>query len=100
MAWLAVDKDGSDVAFDSIVPSKPEVEKKPVAFISQFKNGNKHYSEVAFDDDSIPLFTHPQPKREPLSESEIFNVLDKNQNSSDWIKFARAIEKAHGIGVE
>jgi hypothetical protein len=24
MAWLAVDKDGSDVAFDSIVPSKPE----------------------------------------------------------------------------
>ena len=36
-------------------------------------------------------------KREPLSEDEILNVLDKNQNSSDWIKFARAIEKAHGI---
>jgi hypothetical protein len=65
------------------------------------------------------------PKREPLSDEEIFNIgynagftLDHVENDDDdcssygflneygyidnnpYFKFVRAIEKAHGIGVE
>jgi hypothetical protein len=70
----------------------------------------------------VPLYTAP-PKREPLSEDEIFNIgysvgftLDhvKNDDGSvygflneygyidnnPYFKFVRAIEKEHGIGVE
>ena len=39
------------------------------------------------------------PKREPLSDEEIYEIFSKNE----WKKFielARAIEKAHGIGVD
>jgi len=71
----------------------------------------------------VPLYTAP-PKREPLSEDEIFNIgynagftLDHVKNDDDgsvygflneygyidnnpYFKFVRAIEKEHGIGVE
>ena len=53
----------------------------------------------------IPLYTHPQPaKREPLTWDEL-DVLWEKQRSKpfkshgdDLMEFARAIERAHGIG--
>jgi hypothetical protein len=51
-----------------------------------------------------PLYTHPQPKREPLTDSQMMKLLDHYaENPSDYryndplICFARAIEAAHGI---
>jgi hypothetical protein len=55
-----------------------------------------------------PLYTNPQPKREPLSENKaeelITNIigvsaLDKEQFETAMMLF-RGAEKAHGIGVE
>ena len=46
----------------------------------------------------VPLYASP-PTREPLSDAEIYEIFSKNE----WKKFielARAIEKAHGIGVD
>jgi hypothetical protein len=42
------------------------------------------------------LYTSP-PKREPLSEGIICPLYDTTEHS---VAFARAIEKAHGIGVD
>jgi hypothetical protein len=41
-----------------------------------------------------PLYTSP-PKRKPLSDGEICLIYDDTEDS---VSFARAIEKAHGIG--
>lgn len=54
----------------------------------------------------IPLYTHPQPKREPLSEEILAKITHSTYGSvirsireKDYA-FARAIEQAHGIGVK
>lgn len=48
-----------------------------------------------------PLYTHPQPKREPLTDEQIEKLLDAviaDKKTKDQIgDFARAIEAAHGI---
>jgi hypothetical protein len=45
-----------------------------------------------------PLYTSPY-MREPLSEEVIGHILDGAQDEEiSFIEFARAIEKAHGIG--
>jgi hypothetical protein len=46
-----------------------------------------------------PLYKHPQPKREPLSEDELGKIFNRCFDK-DYTVFARSIEKAHGIGVE
>jgi hypothetical protein len=50
----------------------------------------------------IEAYTHPAPAREPLSDDKIVQVFhDYPAETNDWashIDFARAIEKAHGIG--
>jgi hypothetical protein len=53
------------------------------------------------------LYTHP-PQRKPLTDAEIFGLYEST--SFDWVQgksskgievlFARAIERAHGIGGE
>ena len=52
----------------------------------------------------IPLYTAP-PQRQPLTEAEIFDaensVPDSAVSDRDWcVHFARAIERAHGIGED
>lgn len=53
--------------------------------------------EENFDGVTIPLYLAP-PTRKPLSDDEISNLY-YNVNGAIH-KFARAIEKAHGIGVD
>jgi hypothetical protein len=104
--------------------AQPKQEKQePVAWMTTFKNGgltdDPYYANHK---DYTPLYLAP-PKREPLSDDEIFNIgynagftLDhvKNDDGSvygflneygyidnnPYFKFVRAIEKEHGIGVE
>jgi hypothetical protein len=45
------------------------------------------------------LYTHPQPKREPMKKEDIMHLLEKRDEGS-IIDFIRLIEKAHGIGNE
>jgi hypothetical protein len=51
--------------------------------------------------DVLPLYTHPQPAQQPLTEEQI-QMIDANTHfheSPDWLaRFARAIERAHRIG--
>ena len=47
-----------------------------------------------------PLYTAP-PQRQPLTQEQILSLFDShNVYGSKWVDFARAIEKAHGIGGE
>lgn len=74
------------------VVEQPQVEQEPVAWLHA---DGKHQ----------PLYTHPQPKREPLTEDEIFSAIRPLCNSDTNCKAIigismdeyRAIESAHCI---
>ena len=50
----------------------------------------------------VPLYTHPQPKRQPLTVGQINRLIadGKLPLSGNPYEVARAIERAHGIGGE
>ena len=52
---------------------------------------------------SVPLYTAP-PQRKPLTEADIKGIFDLGLStwklSESTVEFARAIEKAHGVGGE
>lgn len=71
-------------------------EPEPVAWLSEggdVSRSKRYMDEMGFICE--PLYTAP-PARKPLTEEQI-NTLWVNQGSSK-INFARAIERAHGIG--
>ena len=98
-------------------------EQEPVAWMStKGEGGLTDDSYYANHKDYVPLYLAP-PKRESLSDDEIFNIgynagftLDHVKDdvgsvygflneygyidNNPYFKFVRAIEKAHGIGVE
>lgn len=106
--------------------SQPQVEQEPVAWQYRMRPdwGSKKdcwgpwqdctkeqaamYQRVPLLHDwayeSRQLYTHPQPKREPLTEGEILNFGPGQQDAvwsyEDQVYFARAIERAHKIGGE
>ncbi|MGL4297366.1 MAG: hypothetical protein ACRCTG_16780 [Aestuariivirga sp.] len=53
----------------------------------------------------VALFTHPQPKREPLTDAQLKAIINKIDRDEQYIQpalrqLARAIEACHGIGGE
>ena len=49
-----------------------------------------------------PLYTHPAPRRQPLTDEEILAMVKTapalHTAEAEWLHVARAIERAHGIG--
>lgn len=84
----------------------PVVNQEPYAYATLWDDGE--WSAVQDIEQNaikqVPLYTHSQPKRKPLSEDELL-VLLKNIDSSTkrlpigFKLFARAVEKAQGVGV-
>ena len=89
----------------------PNAEQEPVAWM---QSDEVHISLWKDDYHTIPLYTHPQPKREPLTDEQIEDGWEKITGHSifggnrtegrtmylspdEVIEFARAIEAAHGI---
>ena len=74
---------------DCSAVEQPQVEQEPAAWLHS--EGKTH-----------PLYLHTQPKREPLTDEQIKKMLDNcddGQKASEVaLAFARAIERAHGIG--
>ncbi len=56
--------------------------------------------EPEFDGIIRPLFVESEPKRQPLSNDEIYTLarVAMKLNDNMVLPFAKAIEKAHGIG--
>jgi hypothetical protein len=92
----------------------PEVEQEPVAWRRYLYNrwGDKtdyNYSTMKPSSgvDLVALYTHPQPKRESLSDAELSGLykslpLDTREDvcSYSFNKGFRQAEQAHGIGAE
>lgn len=96
---------------------QPQVEQEPVAWLHRCSKKptmvelsfNKREPKLASKGyKAHPLYTHPQPKREPLTDEQIMELFrgvwtDGTQAGPVTpmaIRVARAIERAHGIGGE
>ncbi len=80
---------------------KRHVEAEPVAYGYRDARGNirllNHYETKM---DRIPLYTSP-PQRQPLTDEEIDALaIDEDGLPNSHFEFARAIERAHGIGAD
>lgn len=90
-------------------------EQEPAAWVierelKEVKRYGTNYIAVALftskEDHLVPIYTAP-PKRKPLSDCDINLIIKKSvkpvgitRDGSTTMRIARAIEAAHGIGVE
>jgi hypothetical protein len=81
----------------------PEVEQEPIATCKIFPLQPDRYQReflIAWKNNQpveCDLYTHPQPKREPLSEDFVIDLILKyGDQPLDFMDFVKEIEKAHG----
>jgi len=81
------------------------VDERAIAWLAEHPNGNvttKLELQKSFER-PMPLYTNPT-QRKPLTDEEIGEVAIKSQDGisphDDTLRFARAIEAAHGIKGE
>jgi len=84
---------------------QPQVEQEPVAWIYQNSNTDTEYlvwcKSEAGGRNWRPLYTHPHPPRQPLTDEQIDGLLENVIGSLPVArKLIRAIERAHGIRGE
>ncbi len=112
-ALVALDGGHIDRAYGYIQDLLEQPEQEPVAWICQeyraaFMGDLQWFDEVEFmqppnDPERFrniaPLYTSP-PQRQPLSDEEIVEALIPVKATGDgyFLRIARAIEAAHGIG--
>lgn len=100
------------VLYTAAWQAAPEVEQEPAVYLV-WHDGEftytKYPEEIVNAYEILPLYSHPQPKQEPLKwdVDTIHNIIFKMQEDGfegapiKAIKeFITVIEKAHGIGVE
>ena len=100
MALEALDSDHPDIQLRAAITLRAALaqpEQEPVAWMQDTTAGL--YVEPQQDRyHTVPLYTAP-PQRKPLTEDEISEIaMDCSLVTPSDIYFARAIEKAHGIG--
>lgn len=84
--------------------AQPETKQEPVAWMyeRQIEGFTERTMSVGFEENfdgvTIPLYT--SPRREPLSDDEIGKICKDHFFVASLSAFVRAVEKAHGIGVD
>lgn len=77
-----------------------QAEQEPVAWMDIDDNGQRLTVRQWSDgnSDEVPLYTAPTP-RKPLTDEALHQVI-RAGNYDSMEQFARAIERAHGIGEQ
>ena len=76
--------------------------QEPIAWMVYTLDGKSAFvtdNPTDFTDEhrALPLYTHPKPKREPLTGEEIAEFFGVKAVDESFVEFVRAIEAAHGI---
>ena len=97
-------------AFDALRAAleQPQVEHEPVAWMWKFEfdegaafSTKEPTISICDGVEYVPLYTHPQPKREPLTDEAEHQCPYPKANPSTrnaWLDGWEAAERAHGIG--
>jgi hypothetical protein len=84
-----------DAVIEKVKARLAQPEQEPFAWENEDNAEGIKLCYRKFTDNAIPLYTHPQPARKPLSKSVIKRLW--HQADKEPENFARAIEKVHGI---
>jgi len=89
-------------AITSLRQAIAEAEKQePVATVHASWNDDEGFMLVKRTGERLnmgdSLYTHPQPKREPLTDEQIAEFFGVKAVDESFVDFVRAIEAAHGI---
>jgi hypothetical protein len=93
----------------NLQPNQPQDDQEPVAWMYGVDGEDEprlhFYEPLAANNVSgvTPLYTHPQPKREPLTDEQIAAATGAKPGTRMWIfisAITRAIERAHNINHE
>jgi hypothetical protein len=76
----------------AVVNQQPKQE--PVAYLLRRQDRSGYETGEKTDYGAFPVYTHPQPKREPMKQDDVARLWMKTRN---YYKFARDLEAAHGI---
>ena len=74
---------------------KHEVSQEPVAWIDD--EGEFQWIKKIDNPEHTAFYTHPQPKREPMTNEQIAEFFGVKAVDESFVDFVRAIEAAHGI---
>ena len=94
-----------DLAITALRAALAEPEQEPVAWMDIDDNGQRLTVRQWSDGnkDEVPLYTAPTPRR-PLHDMAVFDLADTHlyEGGKNYgvLAFARAIERAHGIGEQ
>jgi hypothetical protein len=92
-------------ALDDLRTALAEPEQEPVAWIHEDELPSNYPYDLMFPYSKVngvrlfPVFG-PFPQRKPLTDEEVDRAIERHAGGYDMAKFARAIERAHGIGGE
>lgn len=106
--WLYQENPNKPINFVEIFKAMWEkasvVEQEPAVYLV-WHDGEftytKHPEEYQNTYEALPLYTHPQPKREPMNFNDMANIIKQlphvsfTQDTEDLI---RAVERFHKIG--
>ena len=105
--WQEVDDDVTDQLLNAETAlrealAQPQQEPAAWANPNDLQNFDMKVRTNAGPLHTVPLYTSPQPaQRKPLTNEEIENILPDDDTPMSlgeaFVKFARAIEAAHGI---
>lgn len=88
--------------FVSLIEKNLLADHEPVAWWNPENDTVSTNPLYRYNIDRVPLYSNPTlvVSQDPLSEYTITDMYCEPRTDKDMIKFARCIEKAHGIGVK
>ena len=113
MLTESYDDNAVGIEIDAIHALRKALEQEPVAWMWTINNGGGYSSRgIGFEKTDIPfaahtpLYTHPQPKREPLTHEDFLDWYDNAHWGNEDFKqsceraFEAGWQAAHGIKGE
>ena len=97
------DDNGVNVAKKAIQACKEALEQpttqEPVAYFKKWEDKSGEHKDIKFSNSEgyKPLYTHPAPSWQELSDDEIWNIANFLVKNKEWdypVMFAKTIEQA------
>ena len=97
------DDNGVNVAKKAIQACKEALEQpttqEPVAYFKKWEDKSGEHKDIKFSNSEgyKPLYTHPAPSWQELSDDEIWNIANFLGKNKEWdypVMFAKTIEQA------
>ena len=99
-SWNYMDEElSSDLAYYFWKSALEQPTQEPVAYFKKWEDKSGEHKDIKFSNSEgyKPLYTHPAPSWQELSDEEIWNIANFLGKNKEWdypVMFAKTIEQA------